>query len=774
MRSRGLAVPSDTASSLASRFRPGLRAILLATLAGLGVVMMGLLTFTAGTTATTESERAIGRSLVDLASAMRDAVDGDLADRFRDLRILASAVAVSNMTAPTDSARRLVADVASVDSDYRWIAIANSAGRVMLAAGDMMEGTDASDQLWVQRGLQGAAILDHGGKSPRPDDDRVLWVALPFARAGTVHGVVGAGLAWEWVVRLRANLMARAHDRHPDAEVVLLDRGGRAILGDVAMARAWTSQPAKASGYRQVRDQDGRDLIIGASRPAVGSLVAQLGWTVLVISSAEVALAPATALRNRILIAGGALVLVFIGASLLLSAWIAAPLRAIAGQADRIGLPSGAERIEIALPRNASREIVSLAASLQAMLDRLTRNEASLREINAELEARVESRTDELKHTVAELAAARDAAVSATQAKSRFLAAASHDLRQPLHALSLFSRALARRVTDRTQVELVGNIETTLGSVRAMFDTLLDVSKLDAGIVVPEPTVFTLEEVFERLKPSLGAHAKALGLELRVVASSVAVMSDPTLVETMLRNLVDNALKFSAGCGAGRRVLLGARRRGDAVAIEVHDRGPGISPERHRRIFEEFERTTQAGRKANDGLGLGLAIVRRLAALLSIRVELASELGRGSVFRLVLPVETRRIVSPAAGDPVSLKGRNILLVDDDPAIGAAVTRLLDDAGARVSVAASSAEADAARTEGIDLALVDLALGDGVDGLSLAQRWRNGSVRPLPVLIVTGSTDTPTLTRLRDSGLSWLTKPVDGDVLKREIARMLAG
>jgi DNA-binding response OmpR family regulator len=142
------------------------------------------------------------------------------------------------------------------------------------------------------------------------------------------------------------------------------------------------------------------------------------------------------------------------------------------------------------------------------------------------------------------------------------------------------------------------------------------------------------------------------------------------------------------------------------------------------------------------------------------------------VFRLVMPVEARRAALPAPAAPVSLEGRRILLVDDDPAIAAAVARLLSDAGAEVRLAASPVEADAARVAGIDLALVDLALACGGDGLALVERWQGGEAPQLPVLIVTGSTDTPTLTRLRDSGLVWLTKPVDGDVLKRAIAGML--
>jgi CheY-like chemotaxis protein len=407
------------------------------------------------------------------------------------------------------------------------------------------------------------------------------------------------------------------------------------------------------------------------------------------------------------------------------------------------------------------------------MIDRLADNEEALRHLANTLENRVADRTAELETANRELARARDEAVAATTAKSRFLAAASHDLRQPLHALSLFTAALARRVHAEEPRRILADMETALGSLQAMFAALLDVSRLDAGIVHAEPRVFVLGDLLERIGADFRAQAASLGLTFRLVSTRQAVLSDPVLLETILRNLVGNALKFTASGG----VLVGARRRGSNLVLEVHDTGPGVAEADRDRIFEEFERSRQAAHGQNDGLGLGLSIVRRLCGLLGHRVSVGGRPGGGTVFRVELPRASLPEPVPKASPrpSVSLIGRNILILDDEPMIVEALRRTLADDGARVIPAHTAEEATAALAgpAPVDLAVVDLHLERGIDGLDLVRSWRGGPAGALPALIVTGSTDPATLARLEESGMAWITKPVAAPVLRETIARLVA-
>jgi two-component system, sensor histidine kinase len=223
----------------------------------------------------------------------------------------------------------------------------------------------------------------------------------------------------------------------------------------------------------------------------------------------------------------------------------------------------------------------------------------------------------------AQLQAARDEAVEATRSKSRFLAAASHDLRQPLHAMTLFVSALARRVKEPETAELVGNVDDALRSLRAMIDTLLDISKLDAGLVSPNLTPTPLAELFSSLRPGFEATARDRQLEFRIAPTRATAVADRTLVEMALRNLLANAFKFTRSGG----VLLGSRRRRGEVGLVVADTGVGVPPDQRESVFEEFHRAKTTAGGPNEGIGLGLAIVRRLAALMGGTVAMRSRPG---------------------------------------------------------------------------------------------------------------------------------------------------
>ncbi len=760
--------------------RPGLRGILTGTLAVLIAALIFSVTAVVVWTATREAQRSIGRSLGDLAAFMREALESDVYERWRSMRTIATIPAFTYPDATYASKRVILDRVKANVEEIVWIGFADVSGRVTAASGGTDEGSDVSRRRWfsaARERAQGSAQEAQRPTVQTGPGERVIEIGVNVrSPSGDSIGVVGMLVSWDWLGHLRRSLIERSRDRRSDLEVIVLDTEGRVVIGDQNhlgedLARLVAR---RTDGFEIDTLPDGRIMVIGTSRAAGGRGIDGLGWQIVVTSNAAVAFAPVDTLRWQIIAAGGVVGLMVLAAGWWVAGRIASPIQAIAARADRVGLAEAIDGVVIELPESSSKEVVSLAASLQGMIDRLSDNEEALRHLANTLEQRVADRTAELESANRALSQARDDAVAATAAKSRFLAAASHDLRQPLHALSLFANALARRVQGEEPGRLVANMETTLGSLQDMFNALLDVSRLDAGIVVAEPRVFVIGDVLERVAAGFRAQAAAHGLEFRLVPAHLSVVSDPVLVETILRNLVGNALKFTA---AGK-VLVGVRRHGDHAVLEVHDTGPGVPAEDRDRIFEEFERVKQAAHGQNDGLGLGLSIVRRLCDLLGHRVLVDSRRGKGTVFRVVLPLAVGQ--GPAAAVPdvsagLSLAGRHILVLDDEPMIVDALARMLRDDGATVTAASSAEEASDALSgdRQVDLAVIDLQLEKGIDGLDLITRWRQGRETRLPALIVTGATDPKTLARLQSSGVAWLTKPVAVPALRATVARLVA-
>ncbi len=311
------------------------------------------------------------------------------------------------------------------------------------------------------------------------------------------------------------------------------------------------------------------------------------------------------------------------------------------------------------------------------------------------------------------LKAARDQAIEANRSKSRFLAAASHDLRQPLHAMTLFVSALSRRLPEGEAAELIGNVDQSLRSLRAMIDALLDMSKIEAGLIKPSLGPVALDELFTALRPGFAATAGDRGLEFRVArARGRAVVADRTLLEIAVRNLIANALKFTLGGG----VLLGVRRGPDGIGVSVVDTGPGIAPDRRELVFEEFHRDKMAARGPNDGIGLGLAIAQRLTTMMGGRLTLRSRPGKGSAFTIWLREAhaAERAARRAAPGKAGLAGLRLLILDDDPLCAAAMKQEFVDCGARAQAASSIPAARAAfdASEAPEAMIVDFDLGEG--------------------------------------------------------------
>jgi signal transduction histidine kinase/ActR/RegA family two-component response regulator len=442
----------------------------------------------------------------------------------------------------------------------------------------------------------------------------------------------------------------------------------------------------------------------------------------------------------------------------LVSAQIARELGAVAIQArdreasvrqERVKLMRRAHRLESGL---AVLTAIALLLALGSLLmERLAARRAA--QTRARMDAAVEQ--------------ARLAAEEANAAKSRFLAAASHDMRQPLHALTLYIGALERRVAGDEGREILANMDSAVQAMTRMFSALLDLARLEAGVLTPELAVFPLGELLDDVARQ-AADPAARGPKVRVVPTDVQVRSDPDLLEVILRNLAANAVKHSRG----GKVLLGCRRVGDAVRIEVHDDGEGIAPALLTRLFGEFVRGEAAS--STEGVGLGLAIVERMALLLSHPLDVESEPGHGSVFSITVPRAQTPASSVASASPVrpSLAGVRILVADDEALALDAMARALTDLGAEVARAASAEQVRARAGERFDAYVFDLNLGRD-SGMALLDELDRRAGRTVRGLLVTGATTPEVLAELRARDRMWLTKPISAEALAAQVKTLLA-
>jgi two-component system CheB/CheR fusion protein len=376
---------------------------------------------------------------------------------------------------------------------------------------------------------------------------------------------------------------------------------------------------------------------------------------------------------------------------------------------------------------------------------------------------------------------AKQQAEQATMAKSRFLAAASHDLRQPLQTLSLLQGLLAKTVEGEREKKLLARLDETLGAMSGMLNALLDINQIEAGIVRPEIVDFAIDDLFDRLRAEFSYHAQAKGLAFHVVPCGLRIASDPRLLEQMIRNLLSNALKYTKQ----GKVLLGCRRRGGMVSIEILDTGIGIAAAELQAIFEEYHQINNAARERSQGLGLGLSIVQRLASLLDHRIRVRSLPGRGSVFA----VEVRRALigaSPKRAEPPllepqsrgtsSLRTSTILVVEDDPELRDLLALFLTDEGHRPVAAPDGPTALRMIARGTvkpDLVLADYNLPNGMNGLQIADLCRAKTSHTIPIVILTGDISTDTLRDAARQDCVLLNKPVKLPELSDEINRLLS-
>lgn len=465
--------------------------------------------------------------------------------------------------------------------------------------------------------------------------------------------------------------------------------------------------------------------------------------------------------RGELLWTGILSVLFVLSGSLLLAGYmsrgVSGPIRRVADTALRLGQGRLHERVAI----TGGGSLRKLAEGINEMAERLA-------EVHEHMARKIEEAT-------AELRTRKDEAENANLAKSRFLAAASHDLRQPMHALGLFIAELDQQPLAPRAHELARHIAAAAEAMDNLLDSLLDISRLDAGVLRPAPRPFNLQPLLERIVTGQRPAAADRGLTLVLRPGEFWARSDPVLLERIVANLVSNAVRYTPH----GTILVACRRRGERVRIEVRDSGVGIPSAAQEIVFQEFVQLDNAERSRNKGLGLGLAIVRRLADLLDHRLELRSAPGRGAVFAVELPLaepEAKPSENVDERPPGDLGGVRIALLDDDPLARDGTRGLLASWGCEVLSTETVEELRAALAPGDwrpALLISDFRLGGKLNGIDLIGLLRSPDQFPaLPAILLSGDTGPETLAAAQQAGIVLLHKPVRPARLRALIHRML--
>jgi signal transduction histidine kinase/ActR/RegA family two-component response regulator len=524
---------------------------------------------------------------------------------------------------------------------------------------------------------------------------------------------------------------------HSDVRQVLRNADLRTLP---QVRAALEKAPLVPTSNRDARALDGSEVL------STAVAIPRLRWTVHSEQPLDVALEPAhrTMLRAMAMILLG--LIAAVAASLAFARSIVQPIHAIEAGARELGEGRLDRRID-----------VRTGDDLELLADQFNRMAARLQSIYEDQERRIDERTRDL--------------ASANESKSRFLAAASHDLRQPMHALSLFVGQLRHKAGTAEAPVLLEKIESSVEALQELLEALLDLSKLDIGAVTAARRPFALGELIGAVAVELAPIAEAKGLALTAVPTRLWAFSDVVLVRRILVNVVTNAIRYTH---AGR-ILVGCRRRGDSIDVLVVDTGSGIGAEHLPHVFEEFYRAGGSD-AAPRGLGLGLAIVKRLAELLDVEVGIRSVVGRGTSFRLRLPRASPQRAPSGADEPAGqgLHAARILVIDDDDAVRDAMQGLLRSWGCDVVAVGSGGDALArVATWRPDAVLCDFTLPGDENGLVIVERLRDALDVPPAFAFVTGETTAETLDTIRRSGYPLIVKPAKPAKLRALLEHLLA-
>ncbi len=414
--------------------------------------------------------------------------------------------------------------------------------------------------------------------------------------------------------------------------------------------------------------------------------------------------------------------------------------------------------------RNAKGDIYALLVVASDITDRVLA-ERSLKSRNLMLRRVTEEKLNAEQH--------RQIAEQAIAAKNKFLAAASHDLRQPLHALGLFLAVLERRLSDSDNLDILRKIRHSSDSLNALFNSLLDISRLDAGIVEVSFKTFSILDIMISIRDEFMQLGEAKSLEVSVEVTDAIVRTDPVLFGRVLRNLLQNAITHTQS-GA---VSVRCREQGGQLIIDVNDTGPGIPETQHEAIFSEYYQLDTSLRQSTGGMGLGLAIVRKMAKLLQIEIKLQSVMGQGSTFTMNVPLGDLKdaVHSSLPLHYQSLSGNRILFIDDEPHIREALALILVAVQCHTLSAESPEQAIellTAKAMEPDIMIIDYRLKQGQTGIVAIEKLRSHFDRSIPAIIVTGDTSREILQAARKSGCKLLHKPLEAKVLVQTIAEVL--
>lgn len=556
---------------------------------------------------------------------------------------------------------------------------------------------------------------------------------------GLAMGVEPGALGVIGAARLPASWLAAAYDTR--LVIVARSADGEAFVGTRPVEPLADAMAAAASGLVDVRLPDAMQRRVAFSRSP------KYGWHFAIgVPRAELA---SSIYRALLLFLGLALALLTAGAVLAL----------------RLG-------------RGISRSITSLVPTAHALRrgQLLVHEPTGIVEVD-QVSATLAETSGVLLAAQAELRAAKEQAEHADMAKSQFLASASHDLRQPVQSLFFFHEILASRLRGHPCRPVVANMQAGLDALKTLLDGLLDISRLHAGAVEVHETVFPVSMLLDRLAAENAARAESLGIALRVVPSSAWIRSDLAHLERILRNLLDNALKYT---GRGGAVLLGCRRAGPELRIMVADTGLGIPPDKHEAVFEEFVQLGNPERDRSRGLGLGLAIVRHLGRLLRHDIGMRSRPGHGSSFWVAVPMaRPRREGRPATAPPLlAAAGNNglALVVEDEALVLVGLRAMLESWGWQVLAAQSGEEAvrlvtGSARAP--DLIIADYRLRGDETGVKVVRDIHGVCALTIPAVVLTGDTSPERIAECRQSGLQVMHKPISADALHAVLDEMKA-
>lgn len=585
----------------------------------------------------------------------------------------------------------------------------------------------------------------------RKETEPYMTIAVPASRDAPSVTVAEVNLkfVWDVVAHIRVGQSGYAYVvdargrliSHPDISLVL-QKTDLSMLPQVRAALAGT-----VGGNESIKahDRQGQPVLAANAR------IQTLAWTVFVEQPLAEALEPVYALmwRTGVLLLLG--LVLSVAAGVILARRMVTPIQVIAAGAGKIGAGALGHRIDV----HTGDELEALAAQFNQMA-------GQLQEFYANLEQKIEERTRQL--------------TLANQAKTRFLAAASHDLRQPMHALGMFISQLRDMISFPEARKIVDHAELSVAAMESLLNALLDISRLDAGILTPRFEDFPVVVLLDRMENSFGPSAREKGLSFHVMPCSAWVHSDPVLLERILMNLVSNAMRYTEQGG----IVIGCRRRSERLRIEVWDSGSGIPKDKQREIFQEFFQLANPERDRTKGLGLGLAIVERLAHLLNHHLDLASTPGRGSVFAVeALRAESRPvtdILNAMQAVPGALDNVFAVVIDDEAMVREGMRGLLTSWGCHVLTAASGEEALARLEEHErmpDLIISDYRLPDNETGIEAIQRIQASLPVEIPAVLISGDTAPERLTEAKASGYHLLHKPVQPARLRTLLSRVLS-